>query len=96
MELTFGDTLLVLVPAEAIHRLMQERDFLSLTEPTQRAFRRHKGPLAVAGNLSVIVFAAFHVLPIAALALIAAIFVVLRRCLPSRKRAAPFNGEFST
>src|SRR5438067_12062184 len=60
---------------------MQERDFLSLTEPTQRTFRRHKAPLAVAEILSVIVFAAFHVLPIAALALISAIFVVLTRCL---------------
>ncbi len=42
VELAFGDTLLVQGPPEAIHRLMQERDFLSLTEPTQRAFRRHK------------------------------------------------------
>ena len=81
VELTFGDTLLVQGPPEAIHRLMQERDFLSLTEPTQRAFRRHKAPLAILGILSVIVFAAFHVLPIAAVALVAAIFVVLTRCL---------------
>ena len=81
VELDFGDTLLVQGPAEGIHRLMQERDFLSLTEPTQRAFRRHKAPLAILGILSVIVFAAFHVLPIAAVALVAAIFVVLTRCL---------------
>jgi TrkA-C domain len=87
VELTFGDTLLVQGPPEAIHRLMQERDFLSLTEPTQRAFRRRKAPLAVAGILSVIVFAAFHVLPIAALALIAAI---LRRphALPGHRGSA--------
>src|SRR5437867_1958278 len=42
VELAFGDTLLVHGPAEGIHRLMQERDFVSLTEPKQRAFRRHK------------------------------------------------------
>jgi di/tricarboxylate transporter len=81
VELDFGDTLLVQGAPEAIHRLMQERDFLSLTEPTQRAFRRHKAPLAILGIFSVIVFAALHVLPIAALALIAAVFVVLTRCL---------------
>ena len=81
VELAFGDTLLVQGPPEAIHRLMQERDFLSLTEPTQRAFRRRKAPLAILGILSVIVLAAFHVLPIAALALVAAVFVVLTRCL---------------
>jgi hypothetical protein len=33
---------------------MQERDFLSLTEPTQRAFRRHKAPLAILAIGSVI------------------------------------------
>jgi di/tricarboxylate transporter len=81
VELAFGDTLLVQGPAEGIHRLMQERDFLSLTEPTQRAFRRHKAPLAILASGSVIVLGAFHVLPIAALALIAAIFVVVTGCL---------------
>jgi di/tricarboxylate transporter len=81
VELAFGDTLLVQGPAEGIHRLMQERDFLSLTEPTQHAFRRHKAPLAIMAIGSVIVLSAFHVLPIAALALIAAIFVVFTRCL---------------
>ena len=54
VELDFGDTLLVQGPAEGIHRLMQERDFLSLTEPTQRAFRRHKAPLAIVASGSVI------------------------------------------
>jgi di/tricarboxylate transporter len=81
VELDFGDTLLVQGPAEGIHRLMQERDFLSLTEPTQRAFRRHKAPLAIVASGSVIVLGAFHVLPIAALALIAAVFIVVTRCL---------------
>src|SRR5712692_88462 len=81
VQLAFGDTLLVQGPAEAIHRLMQERDFLSLTEPKQRAFRRHKAPLAIAAIGSVIVLGAFHILPLAALALIAALFVVLTGCL---------------
>jgi di/tricarboxylate transporter len=81
VRLAFGDTLLVQGPAEGIHRLMEERDFLSLTEPKQRAFRRHKAPLAIAAIGSVIILGAFHVLPIAALALIAAIGVVITRCL---------------
>jgi di/tricarboxylate transporter len=81
VQLAFGDTLLVQGPAEGIHRLLQERDFLSLTETKQRAFRRHKAPLAIAGIGSVIVLGAFHVLPLPALTLIAALFVVLTRCL---------------
>ena len=81
VRLAFGDTLLVQGPAEGIHRLMQERDFLSLTEPKQRAFRRHKAPLAIAAIAAVMLLAAFNVFSITVLALVAAILVVLTRCL---------------
>jgi di/tricarboxylate transporter len=81
VRLAFGDTLLVQGPAEGIHRLMQERDFLSLTEPKQRAFRPHKAPLAIGSMAVVMVLAAFEVLPISAVALVAAIFVVVAKCL---------------
>lgn len=81
VRLAFGDTLLVQGPAEGINRLMQERDFLNLTEPKQRAFRPHRAPLAIGAISIVMVLAAFDVLPIAALALIAAIFVVAMKCL---------------
>ncbi len=81
VELAFGDTLLVQGPAEGIHRLMQERDFLNLTEPKQRAFRPHKAPVAIGAIVAVMLLAALNVLPIAALALLAAIVVVLTRCL---------------
>ena len=43
VRLTFGDSLLVEGPAAGIHRLMEERDFVSLTEPRQRA-RHRTGP----------------------------------------------------
>lgn len=60
---------------------MQERDFLSLTEPKQRAFRPHKAPLAIGAIIVVMLLAALDVLPITALALIAAILVILTKCL---------------
>ncbi len=81
VHLAFGDTLLVQGPAEGIQRLMQERDFLNLTEPKQRAFRPHKAPLAIAAIVGVMLLAAINVLPIAALALLAALFVVIGKCL---------------
>ncbi|HEY1583408.1 MAG TPA: SLC13 family permease [Chthoniobacterales bacterium] len=80
-RLAFGDTLLVQGPAEGIHRLMQERDFLNLTEPKQRAFRPHKAPLAIGAITVVMLLAATDVLPIAALAIVAAIGVVVTQCL---------------
>ncbi len=81
VRLAFGDTLLVQGPAQGIQRLMQERDFLNLTEPKQRAFRPHLAPLATGTITVVMLVAAFDILPIAALALIAAIFVVVAGCL---------------
>ncbi|MDQ3115714.1 MAG: SLC13 family permease [Verrucomicrobiota bacterium] len=81
VRLAFGDTLLVQGPAEGINRLMQERDFLNLTEPKQRAFRRHKAPLAIATIGAVMLLAAFNVFSITVLALIGAILVILMKCL---------------
>ena len=81
VRLAFGDTLLVQGPAEGIHRLMQERDFLNLTEPKQRAFRRHKAPLAIAAISAVMLLSAFNFFSITVLALVAAILVVLTKCL---------------
>lgn len=81
VRLVFGDTLLVEGTADGINRLMEERDFLSLTEPKQRSYRRAKAPIAVAAILSVVTLAAFGVLPIASLAIIGAVLVVLLRCI---------------
>ncbi len=81
VRLAFGDTLLVQGPAEGIHRLMQERDFLNLTEPKQRAFRRGKAPLAIGAISAVMLLAAFNVLSITSLALVAAIVVIITKCL---------------
>jgi di/tricarboxylate transporter len=81
VRLAFGDTLLVQGPAEGITRLLQERDFLNLTEPKQRAFRRHRAPLAIGTIVVVMLVAAFDILPIAALALVASILVVVARCI---------------
>ncbi len=81
VRLAFGDTLLVQGPTEGIARLLQERDFLNLTEPKQRAFRPHRAPLAIGTIAVVMLLAAFDVLPIASLGLIAAIFVVVAKCL---------------
>ena len=81
VRLAFGDTLLVQGPAEGIHRLMQERDFLNLTEPKQRAYRPHRAPVAIGAILIVMMLASIEILPIAAIALIAAILVVVLKCL---------------
>jgi di/tricarboxylate transporter len=81
VRLAFGDTLLVLGPPENMNRLLEERDFINLTEPRERPLRRHKAPIAIAAILGVMILAALGVLPIVALAILAALVVVLARCV---------------
>jgi di/tricarboxylate transporter len=81
VQLAFGDTLLVQGPKEGISRLLEERDFLNLTVPKQRAFRRDRAPIAIIAILSVMLLATFGVLPIAGLALVACFVVVATRCV---------------
>ncbi len=80
VRLAFGDTLLVQGPAEGIHRLMEERDFLSLSEPKQQSYRRSRAPIAIAAIVLVVALATFKV-PVVLLAILAAIAVVLFRCV---------------
>ena len=81
LKLAFGDTLLVEGPLDGINRLREDKDFISLTAPKQRKFRESRAPIAIATLALVVVLAAFKVMPIAALALLAAVFVVLSGCL---------------
>ncbi|HEX9781609.1 MAG TPA: SLC13 family permease [Opitutaceae bacterium] len=81
LTLAFGDTLLVEGPVDGINRLREEKDFVSLTEPKLRSFRRSKAPIAIAAVAAVVVLSTFKVLPIATAAIIAAVGVVLFRCV---------------
>lgn len=79
--LQMGDTILLEGTAESMKRLFENQELVNLTQPSERPLRRRKAPIAVAAILSVMSLAAFEVLPIAALALIAATAVVAFRCL---------------
>ncbi len=81
VTLAFGDTLLVLGPVDGISRLLEEKDFVSLTEPKQRSFRYAKAPIAIGAVLAVVLLSSFKILPIATVAIIAAVAVVLFGCL---------------
>lgn len=81
VRLEYGDTLLVEGPEDAIGELHEGYDFLLLLNVPHTPKRRHKQWLAVGAISLVILLAAFNVLPIAALAVMAAVFVVTTRCL---------------
>lgn len=81
LPLEAGDTLLLEGEPEVIGRLEADEDFLLLNHFTSRAPRRSRRHLALGLTASVVLLATLGVLPIAALALIAAVLSVLFRCL---------------
>ena len=76
-----GDTVLLEGPARGMRQLFDDGILNNLTETTERAMRRGKAPIAIVALASVMGLAALGVLPISALALIAATSVVALGCL---------------
>lgn len=81
IPLEFGDTVLFEGPESNLIRLREEDDFLSLNVTTEKPFRREKAILAVSALLGVVILSAVGILPIVTAALIAAVLVVIFRCL---------------
>lgn len=81
VRLEMGDTILLEGPAESMRRMFDYRELINLVQPSEKPLRRNKAPIAIGAVLLVMVLAAFEVLPIVALALMAAIMVVALGCL---------------
>lgn len=81
VRLQLGDTLLLEGSPQSMRRLFDYQELVNLLQPRERPLRRDKAPIAVAAVALVMLLAAFEVLPIAALAIIAATGVIAFRCL---------------
>lgn len=81
MRLNFGDTILMEGSVSAINKLRADRNFLLLTDVRERPFRRRRMWVAIGTMAAVAGLAATSGIPIYALALLGALFVVLTRCL---------------
>lgn len=88
LRLKMGDTVLLEGPAESMRRLFDYQELVNLVQPSEKPLRRGKAPIAVAAVLLVMALAAFEVLPIAALALMAATAVVAFGCLEAEEAYA--------
>jgi len=75
------DTLLVEGTPVDLRTMFDDGLLNNLAEPQDRPWRREKAPIAIAAILAVIALASFNVLPIVALALIAAGAVIALGCL---------------
>ena len=81
VRLRAGDKLLVEGPATGLTALEEEADLVAVTRPTGRAFRRTKAPIALGALALVVGLAAFGVMDIGVLALIAVAAILLLRCI---------------
>ncbi len=81
LHLQFGDVMLVEGTPSQIRRFADNGDLISLNTVQERAYRRDKAPIAIIATLAVMLLAAFELMPIEGLALIAAVVVIATRCL---------------
>ncbi|MBV7410930.1 SLC13 family permease [Maritimibacter sp. DP1N21-5] len=81
LRLQFADTLLLEGPMEGIQRLMEDGGIVNLTAPADKPLRRNKAPIAIAAIIAVMLLSAFDVMPIAGLAVIGAVVVMMTRCV---------------
>ncbi len=85
VPLVVGDTLLLEGAPDDIQRFSDEQGIINLTEPRQKAFRRHKAPIVTAAVLGIMALAAFNVLPIVALAVMAVALVLVTRAIDNEE-----------
>ncbi len=85
VKLQFGDTLLMEGPGEAINRIQKSNDFVTITDPPEITIRPAKLWTGVAITAAFVIGAAFSqmngMLPIPAVAIVAAIAMILTNCL---------------
>ncbi len=81
MRFDVGDTVLAEGPARGMRQMFDDGMLNNLTQSSDRAIRRDKAPIAIAAVLLVVLIAATGVLPIAAIAIVAATLVVALGCL---------------
>ena len=79
--LAVGDTLLIEGGPEDLTRFADENNLVSVSQPSERGYRRDKAPLALAITACVVLGAALNLMPIAGLALLGAIAVLATRCV---------------
>ncbi|CAN5411759.1 SLC13 family permease [soil metagenome] len=81
IRLRFGDALLVEGPVQAVNRLQRDIDFIALTTPPKSTKPTWRTWLATAIITTFVLAASLQLLPIVGLALLAAIAMILGRCV---------------
>ena len=87
-----ADRLLLEGTAEALDELSNENELVSISRSTARAFRRTKAPLALLALGLVVALAAFDVMDIGILAMIAVAAILVLRCIDADEAWGSIDG----
>ena len=88
-----GDTLLIEGEPTDIQRFAADMDLGDVSQPSERAYRRDKAPIAIAAMAGIVVLAAFDVAPILVLAVIAVAVVLLSGCIDADEAFSFVDGR---
>lgn len=88
-----GDILMLEGDPDDIRRLGDDVGLAILSRPVVRAYRRERAPLVATIFLGVVAFSALDIAPIATLALLGAIAVLLTRCVDVEEAYAVVDGR---
>jgi di/tricarboxylate transporter len=87
-----ADKLLVEGPAANLDALAEDADLVSVTRPSGRPYRRGKAPIAVLALAAVVLLAAFGVMDIGILAVLAVAAILLLRCIDGDEAWSSIDG----
>lgn len=88
-----GDTLLLEGTTEDIQRLAADMELVSVSQPTEREYRREHAPIALVALIGLVALAGFGVAPIFLLAVLAVAVVLITRCIDADEAFASVDGR---
>ncbi len=92
VQLRAADRLLLEGTPEGLAAAAEEADFINITQPRSRSFRRKKAPVAIAALAGVVLLAALNVMPIEGLAVLGVALILLLRCIDAEEAWESING----
>ena len=88
-----GDTLLLEGDPADIQRLAIDMDLVDVAQPSERAYRRAKAPIAIAAMAGIVILAALDIAPILVLAVIAVAVVLITGCIDAEEAFSFVEGR---
>jgi di/tricarboxylate transporter len=93
VKLRAADKLLLEGPPDNFDALTEDADLVSISRPSGRPYRRGKAPIALGALLAVVGLAAFDVMDISILALLAVAAILILRCLDNDEAWGSIDGS---